>query len=125
MDNLITVVLLLLIAYQFRSLYLSYKAPNILPEEISAIKKDTRGKMQVIDVRSSRKYQKSHIKGAKNIHLATISNHVEKLPKDKKIILVSTNGTQTGRLTMNLIKQGFDAVNLKGGHRAYLKHLKN
>ena len=125
MDNIITSVLLIVIAYKFRSLYLSYKAPSVLPQEIATLKKETRGKMQIIDVRSARKYKKNHVKGAKNIHLSVISNHMEKMPKDKKIVLVSTNGTQTGRLTMMMRKRGYDAVNLKGGHRAYMKYAGN
>lgn len=124
-DNLTTAILVFIIAYQIRSIYLGFKAPNILPEEIQILKKETKGKIELIDVRSSRKFNKDHIKGSKNIHLPVLSNNIQKLPKNKKIVLISSLGTQTGLTTTKLLKEGFDAVNLRGGYRAWTKYQKD
>lgn len=125
MDTLVNIVLLLIIVYLIRTLYLSYKAPNIIPEEIPMLKKETKGKMQIIDVRSARQFNKDHIKGSKNIQYGNVLRQQNKLPKDKKIIIVSQRGTQTGRIIANLIKEGFDVVNLKGGFSAWTKYQKD
>ncbi len=122
MDYLVNVLLIFIILYQIRTIYLGYKAPNVIPEEIQVVKKETKGKMQIIDVRSAGRFQKGHIKGSKNLNLGTLYKQLDKLPKDKKLILVSQNGTQTGRTVAKLIKDGYDAVNLKGGYRAWTKY---
>lgn len=125
MYNLVNIILIIIIAYQIRTIYLSYRAPNVIPEELPIIKKDTKGKMQIIDVRSTGRFNKGHIKGSKNIHIGTLNGQLDKLSKDKKYILVSQHGTQTGRAVTTMIKEGFDAVNLKGGYKAWAKYQKD
>lgn len=124
MYNLVNVILLVVIAYQIRTIYLSYKAPNIIPEELPLIRKETKGKMYVIDVRSVGQFNKGHIKGSKNIPFGDLYQQMEKVSKTRKIILVSQRGTQTGRAVTKLEKDGFDVVNLKGGYKAWAKYQK-
>ncbi len=125
MYNIINLALLILIAYQFRTIYLSFKAPNIIPEELPRVKKEAKGKIQIIDVRSTMQFNRDHIKGSKNIKYGNLDRQMAKLPKNKKLILVSQRGTQTGRAVTKLNKEGFDAVNLKGGFRAWTKYQKD
>ncbi len=122
MYTLVNMMLIFIIAYQIRTIYLSYKAPNIIPEEIPLVKKETKGKIQIIDVRPEGRFKKSNINGSKNIPIGNFSKHLDKLPKNKKIILVSQNGTQTGRVIKTMLNNGFDVVNLKGGYRAWNKY---
>lgn len=125
MNNFLNLVLLILIFYQLRSLYISYRAPNIIPEEMPRVRKEAKGKIQIIDVRSKMQFNKDHIKGSRNIQFGNLYKQMDQLPKNKKIILVSQRGTQTGRAVEKLIKEGFDIVNLKGGYKAWTKYQKD
>lgn len=125
MYYLANLVLLLVIAYQFRTIYLSFRVPNIIPEEIPALKKQHKNKLQIIDLRTYGRFNKSNIKGSKHIPIGQFPGQIEKMSADKKYVLVTQNGTQTGRAVKQMIDKGYDAVNLKGGYRAWKKYQKD
>ena len=54
-----------------------------------------------------------------NIPLDVLRDHIDELPKDKKIIVSCAVGLR-GYLGTRILRQhGFDAVNLSGGYRVY------
>lgn len=122
MYNLINLLLLIVIAYQIRTIYLSFKAPNVIPEELPALKKETKGKVEVIDVRSAGRYRKENIKGSKNVPMPQVDQYTMGMRKDRTYVFLSQNGTQAGRVINRLLKEGYDVYNLKGGFRAWKKY---
>jgi rhodanese-related sulfurtransferase len=125
MYYLANLILLLVIAYQIRTIYLSFRVPNVIPEEIPALKKELKNKLQIIDLRTYGRFNKKNIKGSKHIPIGQFSSQIEKMSPDKKYILITQNGTQTGRAVKEMIDKGYDAFNLKGGFRAWNKYQKD
>jgi rhodanese-related sulfurtransferase len=122
MYNLVNLILLIVIAYQIRTIYLSFRAPNIIPEELSALKKESKGKVEVIDVRSISRFRKENIKGSKNVPMSQVNDYTMGMRKDRTYVFLSQNGTQTGRVISRLVKEGYSVYNLKGGFRAWKKY---
>jgi len=83
--------------------------------------KANRDKFTVIDVRSSKDFEKGHIEGAMNIPLDKIRTTEINLPKDTPIVCHCNKGT-TGNAGQNLlINLGYSEVyNLSGGYKNYL-----
>ena len=73
----------------------------------------------VLDVRMPGECARGGIPGAVNIPLDVLRDHIDELPKDKKIIVSCAVGLR-GYLGTRILRQhGFDAVNLSGGYRVY------
>lgn len=70
------------------------KIKSISPAEVSTeLKKGT----QLIDVREAHKFQNGHIKGARNIPLSKLGEHV--LAKNKKYLLICQSGMRSKKPT--------------------------
>lgn len=76
----------------------------------------------VIDLRDANAFRDGHIVNAKNIPLAEVDRHMEKLYvyRDRPIILVDAMGLKTAIIAQRLKKTGFQKVStLKGGVDAW------
>lgn len=76
----------------------------------------------VIDLRDASSFREGHIVNAKNIAIADIELHLEKLNahRDKPIILVDALGMKTTPVVLRLKQAGFAKVmTLKGGIEAW------
>lgn len=76
----------------------------------------------VIDLRDASSFRDGHIVNAKNIAIADIDLHLEKLNthRDKPIILVDAIGMKTTPIVLRLKQAGFQKVmTLKGGIEAW------
>lgn len=70
----------------------------------------------IIDVRSKKEYQEGHLDGAINIPLFSIKKNIEKINKNKKILVYCQSGVRSKRALKALQELGFENVyNLKGG----------
>ena len=66
----------------------------------------------VLDVRTKEEFEAGHIKGAKNIPVQVIQNHLDEIKGyDKQIIAYCRSGRRSGRATTILVKAGIQAVN--------------
>jgi NADPH-dependent 2,4-dienoyl-CoA reductase/sulfur reductase-like enzyme/rhodanese-related sulfurtransferase len=95
------------------------KAPLITPSDLDA-RRNGGEPLQVIDVRSSKDYSKSHVPGAVNIPLADLRARADEL--DPKITTVTyCNKGVSGNAGQNiLLRRGFTTVfNLSGGNSNY------
>jgi rhodanese-related sulfurtransferase len=86
----------------------------ITPEELH---KDDLSKYFLLDIRKEEDYKEGHIKGAKNIFWKKLlkDKNLEKLPKDKKIILICYVGHTASQMLVALKLLGYDVVALKFG----------
>lgn len=78
-------------------------------------------KYLVVDLRSAEDYAKGHIKGAVNIPFASFAQQIDKLPKDKTIMLYCYSGQQSSLPTVALKAYGYKAVSLSKGFSAAQK----
>ncbi len=73
----------------------------------------------LLDVRTEKEFQKSHIIGAINIPVDKLRNELSTLNKDKTIYLYCKTGIR-GYIAQRILKQnGFNASNLSGGFDLY------
>jgi rhodanese-related sulfurtransferase len=84
----------------------------ILPNELLKIDKS---KVFILDVRKPDDYKKQHIKGAKNIFWLDLMDNLDKLPKNKEIIIVCYVGHTASQALVILKMLGYNARVLKFG----------
>lgn len=70
---------------------------------------------QIIDVRTESEFRGGHIKGSKNIPLATIKNHLSQLDKSKPVITCCASGMRSASARSILKSNGFSEVYNGGG----------
>ncbi|WP_108672352.1 MBL fold metallo-hydrolase [Peribacillus acanthi] len=76
----------------------------------------------MIDVRNQSEWNVGHIPGAHHFMLGTLSDHLEKLPKDKTLIVHCQSGARSAIATSVLQANGFkDVLNMTGGFEAWEK----
>lgn len=76
--------------------------------------------LALIDIRREDEYASTgYIEGAVNLPMETILDNLDKLPKDKKLVIYCVSGHRGGVITMALRMLGYDAVNMGGGLNAW------
>ncbi len=72
--------------------------------------------VQVVDVRGVAEFNTAHVKGAENIFVGTLPQNLDKLSKDKQIVIHCQSGDRATIATSLLAKNGFKNVkNYSGG----------
>ena len=87
---------------------------DVSPQELNQNLK----KVHLIDVRQPEEFvgDLGHIPNAELIVLDTLSENLEKIPKDKAVVFVCRSGGRSARAAAYAIENGFKNVfNLKGG----------
>jgi len=87
-----------------------------LAEELKGSTKDK----YFIDVRSKQEFGGSHIRNFVNIPLDSLQGRLDKLPKDKEIVVICLSGGRSSAACRVLQKAGFEQVtNVQGGMMAW------
>ena len=86
---------------------------------IEEVKKLDRNSYQIIDIRSEEEVAHGAIKGALNIQAEEIESD-ERVPHDKKLVIVCSRGKTSVDVAEYLTEKGFDAASLKGGYISWL-----
>lgn len=86
------------------------------------IKKYLNDGAQLLDVRTSSEFNGSHIEGSTNIPVQVIDQNIEKLDKNKPIIVYCAMGGRSNVAAAKLKAKGFKVVNA-GGINSMRKHL--
>lgn len=79
-------------------------------------------KLQLIDVRQPDEFvgELGHIEGATLIVMDTIPDHLNKIAKDKTVVIVCRSGQRSARVSAFLAANGFDKIyNMAGGMIAW------
>ena len=76
----------------------------------------------LIDVRQPDEHARERIEHATLIPLPTLESHLDKLPRDRPIVVHCQSGGRSARATAFLRDKGFDARNLVGGINAWRRH---
>ncbi|MEO0598664.1 MAG: rhodanese-like domain-containing protein [Chloroflexota bacterium] len=70
----------------------------------------------LIDVRTPKEFKAERVANAKNIPLNTINKNMNKIPKDRPVVLMCRTGNRSGMAARQLMNAGYEnIVNLKGG----------
>jgi rhodanese-related sulfurtransferase len=73
----------------------------------------------LLDVRNDDEWTAGHAPGAQYVTLRELPARTGELPTDRKIVAVCRVGGRSAKAVELLAAQGFDAVNLAGGMRAW------
>jgi rhodanese-related sulfurtransferase len=73
----------------------------------------------VVDVREPDEYESFHVPGARLIPLADVPERIEEIPDDQQVYVVCGSGGRSARAVDFLNRQGYDAVNVAGGSKAW------
>lgn len=72
-----------------------------------------------LDVRRADEFAAGHIPGAVNVAYPRLPEHLEELPRDKRLIVSCLGGGRSARACAFLQRHGFEVSNLAGGYRAW------
>jgi rhodanese-related sulfurtransferase len=64
----------------------------------------------LVDVRSPMEYRTAHIKNAINLPLETLTQSLDRIPKNRPVVLYCSSGYRTGMAVMTLQLLGYDNV---------------
>ena len=73
----------------------------------------------LLDVRELNEWQAGHVVDAVFVPLGEVAARADELPVDRRVVVICRSGVRSARATSFLRAQGFDAVNLAGGMRAW------
>ncbi|WP_080848257.1 rhodanese-like domain-containing protein [Cytobacillus gottheilii] len=77
--------------------------------------------IQFIDVRTPGEYKSNHRKPFHNIPLSNLSSQIDKLDKEKEIVVICQSGMRSAKAAKTLKKHGFHQIyNVKGGMSAWM-----
>lgn len=76
--------------------------------------------VQLIDVRGVTEYEAGHIEGAENLFVGTLGNHLDKISKDKQVVIYCQAGDRSSIAYSILARNGFkDVKNYSGGMKEW------
>ena len=90
---------------------------------IESLERTDKDKVLVVDIRPEDQYQRGTFPGAVNLPMAEFEDCKTELElyKDKEIYLMCHTGERSMEYVQDLIADGYDAGNVTGGYRSYLK----
>ena len=90
---------------------------------IESLERTDKDKVLVVDIRPEDQYQRGTFPGAVNLPMAEFEDRKTELElfKDKEIYLMCHTGERSLEYVQDLIAEGYDAGNVTGGYRSYLK----
>jgi rhodanese-related sulfurtransferase len=74
--------------------------------------------LTILDVRDDAAYQQNHLANSINIPLVHIHHHIDNLPKDKPIYVISDVDTNAAYVVITLRIHGYNAWIVKNGNAA-------
>jgi rhodanese-related sulfurtransferase len=77
------------------------------------------GGAALLDVREQDEWDAGHAPDAQFIPLGEVTARVGELPRDRRIVVICRSGARSDRAAQFLVDEGFDAVNVSGGMRAW------
>lgn len=79
-----------------------------------------RGDCLMIDVRTSAEWGRGHIRGAELVTLSRLADCVQRLPRERMLVLYCRSGGRSARACSFLARRGFRCATLQGGYWPWL-----
>lgn len=92
---------------------------SITVEELELIEKD---KAVILDIREPEEFSRGTIENAVNVPLPEVRDYMKCLEKDITVYVLCHTGDKSIDVVDTLEEEGFCAVNVKDGYRAYLRY---
>lgn len=89
--------------------------PVIAPQEYQARFVEGKQPHTLVDVRSAEEYASGYIPGAINIAVHELSGKLNRIPKDKPVIVYCRSGNRSAHAAQSLIAAGYSEVYDLGG----------
>ena len=89
--------------------------PVIQPQEYKARFMDGKQPHTLVDVRTAEEYREGAIPGAINISVQELSAKLNKIPKDKPVIVYCRSGSRSAHAAQSLLAAGYSEVYDLGG----------
>jgi len=78
----------------------------------------------LLDVREPHEFQAGHLQAAQHIPMQQVPHSIDRLPRDKEMIVYCRSGGRSARVQQFLMSQGFEKVkNLTGGMMAWKREV--
>ena len=104
----------------FISSLFSAPVPSIPPQEAQErLKKSP--KPFLLDVREPSEFRSASIPGATLIPSGELVSQLNRLPKDKEILVICASGSRSSSATRQLIAAGYNATNVQGGLSSWMR----
>lgn len=79
--------------------------------------------VQIVDVRGANEYDKGHVNGADHVFVGELSDNLDKISKEKQIVIYCQSGDRSAIAYSLLRKHGFDNVKYySGGMKEWLEN---
>jgi rhodanese-related sulfurtransferase len=95
---------------------MSRPTPEITLEEFAAAQPDG----TTVDVRERGEYAQGHVPGAVLVPMSQLASRLGELDRSTRIHVICASGNRSKAMTDLLVAQGFDAVSVAGGTRAWI-----
>jgi hydroxyacylglutathione hydrolase len=94
---------------------LALEKANVISMDVFREKKSENG-LQLIDLRGASEYNTAHISGADNIFVGTIEHNLDKVSKDRRVVIYCQGGDRAAIAYSILAKHGYtNVLNYSGG----------
>jgi rhodanese-related sulfurtransferase len=89
--------------------------PVILPADYKTRFIDGKEKHTLVDVRTAEEYKSGYIPGAINIAVQELNGKLNKIPKDKPVVVYCRSGSRSAHAVQSLLAAGYTDVYDLGG----------
>lgn len=77
--------------------------------------------VQIVDVRGLTEYNNGHIEGAVHVFVGTLQDNLDKISKDKQVVIHCQGGDRAAIAYSILRRNGFDTIkNYSGGMKEWV-----
>lgn len=100
---------------KLNKIYPQIEVPAVSPVTLKEMI-DRKENLFLLDIRDEDDLKAGTIKGAKHIDLEVLDDHLDRVPKGKKLVIMDLHGKQTNIAARFLASKGYaDVVRLDGG----------
>ena len=96
---------------------MSHQTPEISLEDYAAEREDG----ITIDVRERAEYAQAHVPGAVLMPMGQLTSRLGEVDRTARVHVICASGNRSRAMTDLLVAQGFDAVSVAGGTRAWIE----
>lgn len=75
----------------------------------------------LLDVREPGEFRGGHPRGARSAPLSRLESQLDRIPRDREVLVICATGNRSRRATAVLRRAGVEAVNVKGGLAAWTR----
>ncbi len=107
--------------YLYLKGYIFSNFKNIDPKTAYTLIKNEKNKVFLLDVRTPEEYKEEHIPESYLIPIDSLPNQIDKIPKEKKIIIYCRSGMRSASASRLLSSLGYEVYNITGGIKSWKK----